>query len=146
MKLISQFEKNGSTFVEDEEGNIYELKLIRNAKQIEIDKQLKRKIIDMLQELQVPTYYSGYKFLVDCIYYSIKYEDCRKSLSINLYPKVALLHEIKSTTVPGTLDALACRWGRTSEYQKIFGSKTVAARKLILGLTDYFFSQNKMEL
>lgn len=139
MKLISQFEKNGSTFAEDEDGNIYELRLVKKANQIDTDAKLKRQIVDMLQELQVPTSYSSYKFLIDCLYYSIKYEDCRKSLSINLYPKVALLHEIKSNTIPGNLDALACRWGRTPEYKKIFGSKTVAAKKMILGLTDYFF-------
>ena len=114
MKLISQFEKNGSTFAEDEDGNIYELRLVKKANQIDTDAKLKRQIVDMLQELQVPTSYSSYKFLIDCLYYSIKYE-------------------------PGNLDALACRWGRTPEYKKIFGSKTVAAKKMILGLTDYFF-------
>ena len=146
MKLISQFEKNGSTFAEDDEGNIYELRLVKSVTQKNDDIQLKRKIVNMLQELQVPTNYSGYKLLIDCLYFSIKYEECRKCLSETLYPKVAISHNMKSNSVPCAIDALACRWGRTKDYQKLFGSKTVAAKKMIIGLTNYYLTQNKVEL
>lgn len=146
MKLISQFEKNGSTFVEDEEGNIYELRLVTSSTQITNDLQLKRKIIDMLQTLAIPTHYSGYKFLIDCLYFSIKYEECRTCVSTTLYPKVAMLHGIKSTSIPCAIDSLTCYWVRTNEYKKIFGHKTIGAKKLILSLTNYFSNYNKMEL
>lgn len=129
MKIISQFEKNGSTFVEDEDGNIYELRLVTSSTQISNDLPLKRKIIDMLQTLEIPTHYSGYKFLIDCLYFSIKYEECRKCVSETLYPKVAMLHNVKSTSIPSAIDALTCHWGRTNEYKKIFGKKLSVLKK-----------------
>ena len=141
MKLISQFEKNGTTFVKDEEGNTYSLQLVESADSSVIDLKLKNQIIDMLQNLQLPTHYSGYKILIDCLYFSIKFEECRINLSENLYPKVALLHNMKTNSVPCALDTLVCHLGRTKEYKEMFGPKCVGAKKLILGLTKYFFSQ-----
>jgi len=141
MKLISQFEKNGTTFVKDEKGNVYSLHLVESAEHPITDLKLKNQIIDMLQNLQVPTHYSGYKILIDCLYFSIKFEECRINLSENLYPKVALLHNMKKGSIPCAIDTLVCHWGRTKEYKEKFGYRCIGAKKLILELTKYFSSR-----
>jgi hypothetical protein len=74
MELFSPFEKDGFMFVKDEKGNIYKLVLVSKAisDRTYDNPQLKNKIVDMLSNLQVPTNYSGYEILVECLYFSIK--------------------------------------------------------------------------
>lgn len=147
MKLISMFEESGTTYVKDEEGNTYALQKvpepilpnlpITNKNSCNIDIDVIKNINNMLSKLKVP-HYASYEVLVHCIYFVVKDEICRTRLYVNLYPKVARLHDIMASSVPGSFTTLVCHWGRTAEYKKIFGTKIVSPKNLILGLADYY--------
>lgn len=151
MELISMFEKNGITYVKDTEGNIYALQKVSqpslcNCTKTEknsngIDICLIKQISNMLEELNVP-HYTSYEILVHCIYFVIKDESCRNRLYVNLYPKVARLHNMMASSVSGSFSTLIIHWGRTKEYKKLFGNETVSSKNLILGLADYYLEHN----
>lgn len=146
MELFSPFEKDGFMFVKDEKGNIYKLVLVSKAisDRTYDNPQLKNKIVDMLSNLQVPTNYSGYEILVECLYFSIKSEEYRSGFSKKLYPKVAEFHGILPSSIASSLTTLIGCW-RTQEYKTLFGKKRVSPKTCILTLTDYFLSQNNKE-
>jgi len=148
MKIVSIFEKNGTTFVKDDKGNTYSLQKVEaptcddfepiNTVVQDIDLDLIAKIKEMLISLDVPFEHSGTKILLHCIYFAIKDKKCRTRLYVNLYPKVAKLHNIMSSSVPSSLTTPICHWGRSEKYKELFGNKTVSPKVLILSLADYF--------
>jgi len=152
MKLISMFEKDGITYVIDDENNVYALQKVsqpslcnctkpeKNPNSIDIG--LIKQISNMLEELNVP-HYTSYEVLVHCIYFTIKDENCRNRLYVTLYPKVARLHNMMSGSVSGSFSTLITHWSRTKEYKQLFGKQTISSKKLILGLTDYYLKHNK---
>lgn len=149
MKLISIFRKNDRVYVTDDAGNVYLLKLIKKAaEKIDIqdsfdDLELKKKIITMVEELKIPQHYTGYSILIDCLYFTIKYTECRQNLSTNLYPRVAKLYDLATGSVPNTFTPLISNWCRTAKYSELFSKKNVSPKKFLLTLTDYFLSQNR---
>lgn len=152
MELISMFEKEGITYVKDSENNVYALQKVSQPTSVthtttenshgNIDINLIKQISNMLEELNVP-HYKSYEVLVHSIYFAVKDENCRSRLYVNLYPKVARLHNMTSGSVSGCFSNLLIHWGKTKEYKKLFGKQTISSKKLILGLTDYYLKHNK---
>lgn len=152
MELISMFQKDGITYVKDAENNVYSLQKVSQPSSVTptttessaniIDIGLVKQISTMLAELNVP-YYASYEVLVHCIYFAVKDENCRSRLYVNLYPKVARLHNMMSSSVSGCFSTLILHWGKTKEYKNLFGKQTISSKKLILGLVDYYLEHNK---
>ncbi|MBE5812478.1 MAG: hypothetical protein E7314_02335 [Clostridiales bacterium] len=148
MKLISMFEKNGTTFVKDENGKIYSLHLIEEEiltelKDIEppistIDNILIDKIKLMLENLEIPSKYNGYYILIHCIYFLQKDDRFKTSFSRDLYPKVATIHGVLPSSVPTILNLLISNWCKTKKYKELFGTKQVTPKQLIITLSKHF--------
>ena len=155
------FEQNGTTFVEDDDGNLYSLQLIPkvileptlpiappSTNNPDIDKlSIKiNQIENMLNDVGVPKKLAGYKILVYCICLLSEDFSCRKNFKCKLYPKVADICNIKMHCIPTDITTLILSWSKVSKenFQQI--ANTINPKIFILKMTDYFLEQTEKRL